>query len=100
MLDFIDLFNYSKPIADHWGEELCPLVLAEECGEMMQAISKYCRHLYFMGHANPEQKHAIADEMGDTMLMIMAVARVFDIHPDEIQDRIWYKAHLKKDGVV
>ena len=100
MLDFIDLFDYSKPIAEHWGEELCPLVLAEECGEMMQAISKYCRHLYFMGHANPEQKHAIADEMGDTMLMMMAVDRFYDIDPEEIQNRVSYKANLKKAGVV
>lgn len=99
-MDLYEIRDISKPISEHWGEDILPMIVAEECGELVQAVSKYYRNLYFTGNENPDLKQHIIEEMGDAFLTIMALTWSCKIDPDDIWKRIQYKAQLNKEQAV
>jgi len=56
------------------------LVACEECGELIQAISKMRRNPYA-----PSVRDRLIDEISDVSIMIEQIAFLFDISDEEIE---------------
>ena len=74
-----------KIIDDLYRGVLLDMVCAEECGELIQAISKYVRK------PSKETKTNLIEEMADVTICINALMVKYDIPSDEVQSVIEYK---------
>ena len=89
MVDFQTLAN---EIGDFWKDKM-PIMISEECGELMQAVSKYERV-----DRNSEQiKTDIINEMGDVIVTIFALAHYYQIPWKYIISRCDLKTHFCYD---
>ena len=70
------------------------LKLAEECGELTQAVTKFC------SDETPEARQAIIEEMVDVTICIETVKNVLEISDSELNDmRHWKMArNLQRIG--
>jgi len=73
-------------IMDHYGAENQALQLCEECGELIQASSKYVRQ----GGA-PITKEAMIDEIVDVMVVADQFLLLFGVSDEDIESRITAK---------
>lgn len=72
----------------HWGDKY-PVMACEECGELIQAISKLVRK------DTPVRREAVVEEMGDVIIAVEILCKYFGIDPEDVQERIDYKMSLK-----
>lgn len=71
-------------VANYWGDSM-PMMAMEECGELIQAISKHERAK--LGNLDAARKNLI-EEMGDVLISIYALADWCLIKPEEIYSYI------------
>jgi phosphoribosyl-ATP pyrophosphohydrolase len=70
-----------KKVADHWGYHM-PMMLAEECGELIQAVSKDQRKF------TVETQEAVLTEMADVIISIGALMAQMELEPTDLFDHI------------
>lgn len=71
-------------------------VLAEECGEVIQAVGKILRHGYASYHPDDQgrgdNRDELAGECGDVLFAIEEMMRRGDLDPAEVRKAANYKA--------
>ena len=117
-MNMLEIGFETVKVANHWGDRM-PMMAMEECGELIQAISKYERALVEVKNRNekPSERDEAAqnafdtetweiynfarqhliDEIGDMWISLMALQAHYDDKgdmADRIDARIEYK--LKK----
>lgn len=75
--------NALATIIEHYGVQKQALQLCEECGELIQAVSKYVRH---EGH--PEERDALVEEIVDVMVMAGQFLMKFGITDETIIEKM------------
>jgi NTP pyrophosphatase (non-canonical NTP hydrolase) len=76
-------------------------ILAEECGEVIQAVGKILRHGY--ASTNPmypdldTNRQQLVKEVGDVMVAIDFMLRAGDIAEGDMEDRMRVKKHRIQD---
>lgn len=83
-----DLQDATEEVAAYWGDKM-PMMAMEECGELIQAISKYER----LSSGN----EALTDEIGDVFISCMALLNHYGIDCDTIDARIKKKLAKRYD---
>ena len=73
-------------------------ILAEECAEVIQAVSKIKRHGYESCHPNggPTNRRMLEKELGDVRLAEYLVIEAGDVQPDKIKQSEDDKYHSIK----
>ncbi len=66
---------------DHYGRQLQSIVCMEECGELIQAISKKLRD-----PTSPNDH--LAEEMADVIICLHQLKMMYGITDDAIRDRV------------
>lgn len=66
---------------DHYGKQLQSIVCMEECGELIQAISKKLRD-----PTSPNDH--LAEEMADVIICLHQLKMMYGITDDAIRDRV------------
>lgn len=74
------------------GGDLQSSVWMEECGELIQAISKINRY-----GIEDEYKFNLIEEISDVIICIEQMCEKYDIYPDHIQSMINYKCKRNKE---
>lgn len=89
-------FEPMKSVADYWGTRM-PIMACEECGELIQAISKYERHKPDIGFEKFEDdyRNDIVKEMADVYIACAALCNRYHITPDQIGEKVWAKMDKK-----
>ena len=78
-------------IGEYWGDKM-PMMAMEECGELIQAISKCER----AGLSNfVATRNNLIEEMGDVIISIYALGDRYSITPEDICDYIDSKINKK-----
>ncbi len=85
-----DFINKCDEVQKYWGNKM-PMMLMEESGELIQAISKYERD------KNANTRQNLIDEIGDMYISLMAIQLQYetDISPEEVEKRIEKKLNKK-----
>lgn len=78
-------------IGKYWAEQM-PMMAMEECGELIQAISK-CERARIPNF--DETRQNLIEEMGDVIISIYALADWYLITPEDICDYIDTKINTK-----
>ena len=73
-----------KTVASFWGDKM-PMMLMEECGELIQALSKRERNHTLETEIN------VIEEIADVLISIGAVMEHYGISDDEVKHRICNK---------
>lgn len=81
-MTYSELKERTKPVNDHW-ESRMPLMACEECGELIQAISKLERKLYAKKPYDLEYQNLV-EEIGDLFITVGALMNRYCITPEEI----------------
>lgn len=74
-------------VADHWGNKM-PMLLMEECGELIQAVSKYERE-------GSKRRDNLLEEIRDMYISLEAIKYLYSIDDNEINDLIEKKLNKK-----
>ena len=84
-----------QDVADHWDDKM-PMMCMEECGELIQALSKYERQ-DFNGYPEVEDiyRQNIIDEIGDMYISLKAIMYHYGISTEKVVERIDYKLNKK-----
>lgn len=91
-----DIKKETVPVQSRWGERM-PLMACEECGELIQAISKLERKLHAKKSYDHEYQNLV-EEIGDLFITVGALMNRYCITPEEInkamddklnEDREW-----------
>lgn len=94
-LNSLEFYKKCSEVQEHWGHQM-PMMVMEEAGELIQAISKLQRatHCEDYDERNCEEKEqALIEEIGDMYISLMALEMYLDI-PD-IRDRIGKRVEEK-----
>lgn len=89
-----------KEVSDHWGS-MMPMMTMEECGELIQAISKLERSGGSTWLNNPdspsvkELRNNLIKEMADVEIAISALRNYYGIDPREVAIAIGIKLNKK-----
>lgn len=86
--EFEDFTHDYYKIAKFWGDKM-PMMAMEECGELIQAISKFERD------ASDEHRENLEKEMADVLISIGALAKHYDIDIPGIMEDIKLKTEKK-----
>lgn len=91
-----------KVIANHYGYEAQSNQLVEECGELIQAVSKYRRAIAGVGQPVAEYKKTIVldnliEEIADVEIMLEQVKYLLQIPEDEIEAVKIFKINRTKE---
>lgn len=76
-------------VARFWDDKM-PMMAMEECGELIQAVSKRERYANFKQMTEVTHQ-ALVTEMGDVMISIGALMSRYGIGLDELEDYIGEK---------
>lgn len=82
--------NKIKDVVNHWRTKM-PMMAMEECGELIQAISKYERK----GDENTLRN--LKEEIRDMYITLECLLYWYDIDEEEIKRLIDHKLDVKKD---
>lgn len=77
----IDYRDEFKKVKDHWGYRM-PMMLMEECGELIQAVSKDQRK------HTVETQEAVLTEMADVIISIGGLMAQMELEPTDLFDHI------------
>ena len=83
--------NYVKEFANvarFWGDRM-PMMAMEECGELIQAISKDERH------RSTFTEDKLLEEMADVVISIYALMALRELTPEDLQEKIDAKLSKK-----
>lgn len=90
-LKFGNMEESCAEIAEYW-DDLLPMVAMEECGELIQAISKMERDdMAMVPGINSIKKQRVIDEMGDVFICMSALSYRYNISEKDIFNRIYEK---------
>ena len=90
MLENTAMHEHARANNEFYGDKT-PIVCCEEAGELIQAISK-------MERADTEEhRQALVDEIGDVYICLLMLRHMYKLDLADIDRRIDYKIHLKKD---
>lgn len=90
-------------VADYWGNNM-PMLLMEECGELIQAVSKYERYL---NSKHPEKdsreiederekiRDNLIEEIRDMYISLEAIKHLYSIDDNELNGLIEKKLNKK-----
>ena len=90
-------------VAEYWGEKM-PILLMEECGELIQAVSKYERYAMSV---HPEEDYTkinnkaevlrnnLLEEIRDVYISLEAIKHFYEIDDNEINGLIEKKLNKK-----
>lgn len=87
-----------KEVSEHWGS-MMPMMTMEECGELIQAISKLERSGGSTWLNNPDSNSVkelrgnVIKEMADVEIAISALRNYYGIDPNEVAMAIGKKLH-------
>ena len=89
-------FEPMKTVNEYWGDKM-PMMACEEMAELIQAISKFERHLGDgdFSETKMHYRHAIITEMADVSIACAALCDRYSITPAEIGGAIWIKMDKK-----
>lgn len=85
-----------KDVSVYWNNRM-PMMLMEEAGELIQAVSKYERKVMNpkgdskftrSESLNEELRYRVIEEMRDMYISMAAIQRQYDITPEEINSEI------------
>ena len=82
-------------IIEHYGVNKQALQLCEECGELIQAVSKYIRH---EGH--PYERDALVEEIVDVIVVAGQFLMKFGITDETILEKMQVKISRQLDRIV
>ena len=85
-MTLLDLKEKTMTVNTHWGSRM-PLMACEECGELIQAISKLERKLFAHKPFDDEYDHLI-EEIGDVFLTMGALMNRYCISAIDIEKAI------------
>lgn len=85
-----DFKERCEEVYRYWNKHM-PMMVAEECAELIKAISKFERH------SCPETTKDLVDEMGDVIISIEALRQYYQIPEEWIEDRIIKKLNRRYD---
>lgn len=85
-MTIVDIKEKTLPVNVHWGSRM-PLMACEECGELVQAISKLERKLFANESFDEEYDHLI-EEIGDVYLVMGALMNHYCISAIDIEKAI------------
>jgi len=77
--------------AEFFGIENRLVKLSEECGELIQALTKYYEVLHFANRDKKPYIENIKEEMADVYLLCSEVRHLLDIHGHELEQLMEYK---------
>lgn len=77
---------FCHSISKHWEEKM-PIMTCEECGELIQAISKYERN-----DGDGQSTEDLINEMGDVIISIFTLASKYHISYRDIISRCYLKS--------
>ena len=96
------LFECCREVASHWTFRM-PMMAMEECGELIQAISKFERNSEFR-ETNSEQfvwaghkLENVIEEMADVFISCSALCHQYGISEDDIIEAIEKKLQKNYD---
>lgn len=77
-----------KKIADHYGLKSQQRQLAEECGELIQATSKYMRYqeTSYASTVDWQYLQKVCEEIADVEVMLDQIKYLLNINPDAIDE--------------
>ena len=90
-------------VAEYWGDKM-PMLMMEECGELIQAVSKYERYL---NTPHPETdgdtindkcevlRDSLLEEIRDVYISLEAIKHFYSIDDNEINGLIEQKLNKK-----
>ena len=81
-MSYKELKAQTRSVNDHWGCRM-PLMACEECGELIQAVSKLERKLFAKKPFDEEYDH-LKEEIGDVFITMGALMNHYCIDPDDI----------------
>lgn len=88
-----ELYNrVIKEAVNRWGRDQQLLVLCEEMGELMQAVSKFVRNKTLV--KEEQLKDNIIEEMVDVLIMFSQLGFIFDIDHEVYKDKMNLKKSL------
>lgn len=73
-----------------WNDRV-PMMVMEECAELIQAISKFNRHM------NPETSQDLIDEIGDVYISLEMLRQYYKIPLPAVKKRIFDKLDRRYD---
>lgn len=82
IMNYSELKEMTKSVNDHWGCRM-PLMACEECGELIQAVSKMERRLFAKKPFDDEYENLV-EEIGDVFITMGALMNHYCITADEI----------------
>lgn len=85
-----DLYKI-KSVADFWDEKM-PMLCMEECGELIQAVSKVERK-----GLDVDTERNLKEEIRDIYISLMAIQFHYNISDTEIEEMIGQKLDVKKE---
>jgi len=77
----VNYMDEIKKVAAHWGDRM-PMMAMEECGELIQAISKDERY------RNTFTEEKLLEEMADVVISICALMELRELTPEDLQEKI------------
>lgn len=83
-------YDRTKEIVDFYGADNQFLIAMQECGELIQAISKYMMKSSWSDEERSEARQNIISEMADVAIMNMQLRHILNID-DELIKEINYK---------
>ena len=89
----------TKDVAEFWNDKM-PMMAMEECGELIQAISKWSRKggkTYEGLDTYTKEGRNLIVEMGDIIISIGALLNLADIPEDDLNDYVTEKLSKKYD---
>jgi NTP pyrophosphatase (non-canonical NTP hydrolase) len=84
----VNYMDEIKKVAAHWGDRM-PMMAMEECGELIQAISKDERY------RNTFTEEKLLEEMADVVISICALMELRELEPTDLQEKIDAKLSKK-----
>ena len=85
-MTILDIKEKTLPVNVRWGNRM-PLMACEECGELIQAVSKLERKLFVHKSFDDEYDHLI-EEIGDVFLTMGALMNRYCISAIDIEKAI------------
>ena len=97
-MNMLEIARKTNEVSEYWGN-LMPMMVMEEAGELIQAISKYERTLAKNGTEEDQSKARknLIDEIGDMWISLMALQSHYEdgTWGDLIDSRIKEKLNKK-----
>lgn len=85
-----------EDVSNYWDDKM-PMMLMEEAGELIQAVSKYERHFEPNMDESERNKYKqqVIEEMRDMYISMAAIQSLYGISPKEINSEIDKKLNKK-----